>query len=352
MDTSLPCGTTSRSYKEDSAIIRTRNRHILFALFALLIIVGPFFLSSHMISLFTIIYIWIIAAHGLNILVGYCGQISLGHSAFMGIGAYTSATLGTNLGLPFWVSIPCAVLVAGFIGILFGLPSVRIKGFYLAMATLAAQFIMAFLFLHWESVTGGYAGMPAPEPELGGFMFDSELSYYYLVLFFAVLATFFAKNLARTKTGRAFVAIRDNDLAAEVMGMNLYAYKLLAFFIASCFAGLGGALWAHYAGHITPEEFTLNGSIWLLGMVIVGGLGRTMGAVFGVFAIKLLEEGTSYLSIELSQIWPTLGANFVSAIGVMGFAAALMLFLIFEPRGIEHSWGLLKKYYRNWPFSY
>ncbi|MDY7037533.1 MAG: branched-chain amino acid ABC transporter permease, partial [Thermodesulfobacteriota bacterium] len=204
MDVSLPCGTASRTYKEDMAIVRTVNRYILLVGFILLLIISPIFLKSHLISLFTIIGIWIIAAHGLNILVGYCGQISLGHSAFMGIGAYSSAVLGSELGFSFWVSMPCGIFISGLIGILFGLPSLRIKGFYLAMATLAAQFIMAFLFLHWEGVTGGYAGMPAPSPELGSLIFDSERSYYYLVMFFAALTTFLAKNLARTRTGRAF----------------------------------------------------------------------------------------------------------------------------------------------------
>ena len=194
--------------------------------------------------------------------------------------------------------------------------------------------------------------MPAPSPELGSLVFDSERSYYYLVMFFAALATFLAKNLARTRTGRAFVAIRDNDLAAEVMGMDLFRYKLLAFFIASCFAGLGGSLWAHYTGHITPEEFTLTGSIWFLGMIIIGGLGSTMGTIFGVCAIKLLEEGTSYLSSVLANAWPTLGANFISAIGAMSFAGILIIFLIFEPRGLDHRWQLVKSYYRHWPFSY
>ena len=348
----MPCGVASRSYEDDSAILRTKLHWVLVAALLVILVTIPLYTSLDLLNLFNTIGIWIVASYGLNLLTGYCGQISLGHAAFMGVGAYTSAILVSKVGMPFWITLPCAALMAGLAGIVFGLPSLRIKGFYLAMATLAAQLILSFAFIRWTGLTGGYAGMPAPSPELGGFTFESDQSYFYLILFVVVLATLAAKNIARSRAGRAFVAVRDNDLAAELMGINPFRYKLLAFFIASCFAGAAGALWAHYIGHVTAEQFTLWNSIWFLGIVIVGGLGSTTGTIFGVFFIKGLEYGTDYATTVVASAYPTFGGNIIASVSQIVFAMAIALFLIFEPRGLAHRWEMFKHYYRLWPFSY
>lgn len=348
----LPAGTSNSSYSQDMAIVRTRSQWglALAALFLLLII--PLFTSSYILNLMIGIAINIVAVHGLSILTGYCGQISIGHAAFVAIGAYTSAILATDLGFPFWIALPCSGIVAGLIGIVFGLPSLRVKGFYLVMATLAAQFIVHFiLMLNPYELTGGSFGLTAPAPKIGGLVFNSAHSFYYIALGTCILATFLAKNLARMDVGRAFIAIRDNDIAAEVMGINLYRSKLLAFFLGCFFAGVAGSLFVHYMGTVSPDRFTLLQSIWFLGMLIIGGMGSTVGVVFGVTFVQVLEELTVILSTSLGQAFPMMAMQ-AAAFAQIIFGLVVVLFLVFEPRGLAHRWQLLKASYRLWPFSY
>lgn len=348
----LPCGAYSESYQEDKAIFRTKTHWLLLALAFVLAATMPLYSGDYVLGIFNMIFVWIIAAHGLNLLLGYCGQISLGHAAFFGVGAYTSAFLTFKLGLPFWVSLPSAIVVAALLGLMFGLPSLRLKGFYLALATLAAQFILEFVFLHWVPVTGGYNGIQAPPITLGGIEIAGETSWFYFLGIFVVIATYAAHNLARSRTGRAFVAVRDNDLAAEVMGVNVSSTKITAFAVASAFAGAGGALWAHYLGHVFPTHFDLFTSIWFLGMLIIGGLGRTTGVFFGVFVVRWLEQGGDMIAFNLGQAIPWLGATFFVSAAQLFFAIVLILFIVLEPRGIAHRWEILKSYYRLWPFPY
>jgi len=192
-----------------------------------------------------------------------------------------------------------------------------------------------------------------PYASIGGYEFKTETSQYYLIMVIAVLATFFAKNLARTKVGRAFIAIRDNDLAAEVMGVNLLYYKLLAFFIGCFFAGIAGALLAHWIGFLNAEQFSLSESILYIGMIIIGGLGTTLGPIFGVVFIRLLQQ---VLTVELVPLleksFTTMPAGFATGVTPMLFGLVIVLFLILEPRGLAHRWALFKAAYRLWPFSY
>ena len=293
----------------------------------------------------------IIGVLGLTLLTGYAGQISLGHMAFVAVGAYTVGILMSDLSFPFWAALPCAGLVSGFIGLIFGLPSLRVRGFYLVIATLAAQFIIMHVIIHLPSLTGGTAGLHIPYIKIGDFAFKSDLSYYLLTMVFVVICILLAKNMARTKVGRAWIAIiRDNDLSAEVMGVSLFSYKLLAFFVGCFFAGIAGALWAPYLRTILPESFTLMGSVWYLGYIIVGGMGSIMGPICGVVFITLLGEFTGDLVTALATNFPALG-GFVTASGYLVFGLVIILFLIFEPRGIAHRWGLIKASYRLWPFS-
>ncbi len=273
----------------------------------------------------------------------------------MSVGAYTSGVLTTKLGFSFWAALPCAALSAGVIGLIFGLPSLRVKGFYLAMATLAAQFIIPAIIANpLEPLTGGVHSLKVPPPEIGGFVFRTPQSMFYIIIPIAVLMTFFAKNLVRTGVGRAFVAIRDNDLAAEVQGVNVFAYKLLAFFICSVYAGVAGCLWAHWMRAINPDHFTMMDSIWYVGMMIVGGMGSTAGAVFGVSFLRILDEltktGVTWLS-SLS-IMGTSGAFIQASLGPIVYGLVITLFIIFEPRGLAHLWEMFKASYRLRPFAY
>jgi branched-chain amino acid transport system permease protein len=299
-----------------------------------------------------IFFIQLIAVLGLMLLTGYCGQISIGQAAFMAVGAFTSAILVTTLGWPFLVSLCCAIIASVVVGLVFGLPALRIKGFYLAVSTLAAQFIIVWLIIHLPSLTGGTDGMRVARVKILGFVFDTHFKYYYLCLGFAALFTYFAKNLVRSRVGRAWIAIRDNDITAEVMGVNLANYKLLAFAMCSAFAGVSGALWAHYVPAINYEHFTLWDSIWFLAMIVIGGLGTITGAIFGTAFIRLLDEVVTTLFPILSSIVPGFGEESLAGALLAMYGLAVVLFLIFEPRGIAHRWEMFKSWYRLWPFRY
>ncbi len=341
-------GTFRENYGQDMAIFHSRSQWgALLAFFALLL-VFPLFASDRMITITTMIGIAIISVHGLNILTGYCGQISMGHVGFMAVGAYVSAILTAKLGWPFWCALPCAALGAGVLGLVFGLPSLKIRGFYLIMATLAAHFIIIWIILQFRSLTGGPDGMAVPKPQFGSLIIDSKARYYYLVMAVAGLATYGAVNIVRTRAGRAFVAIRDNDLAAEVMGINLWVYKLQAFFIGCLYAGVAGALLVHYYGFASVDQFPFMDSVWYLGMLIVGGMGSIAGCVLGAVALKLLDELVTVMGPVLAA---AVAAQAAASLALMARGVVIILFLIFEPRGLVHLWGMIKAYVRLWPFS-
>ena len=347
----LPAGVRNFSYAKDMAIFRTKTHWAMLLLLFVLLFTAPLYFGNHWLSVANLIGITIIAATGLNILTGYCGQLSIGHAGFIAVGAYTSAVLTNRLEMPFLVGLISAGLLTGFVGMVFGIPSVRVKGFYLAISTIAAQFIIIWIINHWAGVTGGGNGISVPPAEIAGITFVSQGSQFYLITGIAILVVFFAKNLARTRAGRAFIAIRDNDLAAEVMGINLFRYKLLAFFIGCFLAGIAGSLMAHWIGFINAEHFNIMDSILYIGMIIIGGLGTTVGPIFGVLFIRLLQQGISFISPVLESTF-NLPAGFTSGIGPMVFGLVIILFLILEPRGLAHRWQLFKVSYRLWPFSY
>jgi len=331
------------------AIFRTRlDWGMLFA-FLLFLLTCPLFLSDRILTIMTMIGIAIISVHGLNILTGYCGQISIGHVGFMAVGAYISAILTAKLGWSFWTALPCAALAAGIAGLIFGLPSLKIKGFYLIMATIAAHFIIIWLILQLYNVTGGPDGLAVPKPKIGSIVLKSKTSYFYLVMAIAALATLLAENIVRTRAGRAFVAIRDNDLAAEVMGISLWNYKLQAFFIGCVYAGVAGSLLVHYYGFASVDQFPFMDSVWYLGMLIVGGMGSTAGAIFGAVSLKLLDELVTIVGPILSAV---VAAQAAASLALITRGLVIILFLIFEPRGLAHRWGMIKAYYRLWPFSH
>jgi branched-chain amino acid transport system permease protein len=346
----LPCGTFNETYDKDMAIVRTRLQWVLLISGLLVSLVLPLFANDYMLSVVILIMIYVIASLGLNILTGYCGQISGAQAAFVATGAYASAILTTKAGLPFWLAVPSAGIITGLIGLVLGGPSLRIKGLYVIMATLAAQFIIMFVITRWKSFTGGTIGYAVPPPTLGGITFNTNRSYYYIVFVSVLVMTFIARNLVRTQVGRAFVAIRDNDLAAEVMGINVARYKLIAFFIGCAFAGVAGSLWAHWIKFIDPQQFTLAHSIRFLAYIIVGGLGTTVGPFFGVIFIELLMEG---LGVGFSALGGAIHGitSYLFASKEFLFGLIVVLFLIFEPRGIAHRWALFKAAYRLHPFT-
>jgi len=335
------------------AIFRTKTHWALFIGLMVLLFTAPLYWSNYWLGVANLIGITIIAATGLNILTGYCGQLSIGHAGFIAVGAYASAALTGRLGLPFPLGLVSAGLVAGLVGMVFGIPSLRVKGFYLAISTIAAQFIIIWVINHWTSVTGGFVGLSVPYASIGGLTFDTEGKQFYLIMGITALTIYFAKNLARTRVGRAFVAIRDNDLAAEVMGINLFRYKLIAFFIGCFLAGIAGSLLAHWMWFLSAEFFSLAESILYVGMIIIGGIGTTLGPIFGAVFIRLLDQVlTQWVTPFLEGTFTMLPAGFATGITPMVFGLVIILFLILEPRGLAHRWQLFKAAYRLWPFSY
>ena len=300
-----------------------------------------------------LIKIFYIAVQGLNLLTGYTGQISLGQAAFMTTGGYISALLVNQLGWPFYLSMPAAALGAGVIGLIFGLPSLRVKGFYLVMATLAAQFIIPWFTRNtFKDLLNGAQGINVAVPTLVGLQINTPQRYLVLTLTVLIVTTIIAHNVSRSRLGRAFITIRDNDLAAEVLGVNLFRVKLQAFFLAAMFAGLAGALAAHQLRHINSETFNLTDSIILMGMLVIGGLGSNLGPFFGAIVVEMLIEIATILGPVFSDILPSTAYGAVQALRPLFFGAALMLFLIFEPRGLAYRWNLMKAAWRLRPFSH
>ncbi|MDZ7696843.1 MAG: branched-chain amino acid ABC transporter permease [Deltaproteobacteria bacterium] len=349
-----PCGNFNVSYKEELSIFGTDfGRLWMWIGILLLFAVVPFISSAYSLYILNSIGIYAIAAVGLNLLIGFTGQISLGHGAFFGVGAYAGAILATRLGFPFWLSVPLAGVVASGVGMIFGLPSARLKHLYLCIATLAGQFIVDYVLVQWESLTGGAMGIVVPSASLFGLDLGSDRSFFYVVFICFVLMTWIAVNLIRTRIGRAFIAIRDNDRAAEGMGIPVFPYKLLSFAISSFYAGFAGALYAYYMMSITPEPFNLGLSIEYVAMIIIGGLGSIPGAVFGSVFIVSLNEVLSMITEYLMNLGATTGAALtIAPLREFIYGLAIVLFIIFEPKGLAEVWRIVRSSFRLWPFSY
>jgi len=346
-------GIFDTSYIQDMSIFRTKYYSLGIAILILFFLILPLFGNDFWLAFVSTTAVTVIALQGLNILAGYCGQISIGHTAFMAVGAYTSTILATQLGLPFWLCLPIGGVGAGLVGLLFGLPSLRVKGYYLALTTIAAQYLIIYMIkTPFPEITGGAIALHVPEVKLGSFVLSTETHFYYFIMMMLVIMTFFAKSLMRSHLGRAFVAIRDNDIVSEAMGISLYKYKLMAFFIGCFYAGIAGSVWAAYVRVISPDDFTLVASIWQMGMLIIGGLGSTLGPFFGAIFIGALREICVIVGPWITSIIPQMGAQISASLVEMSFGITIILFLVLEPRGISHRWEILKDSYRFWPFSY
>ncbi len=347
----MRCGDFRETFAQDMAIFETAFARRALVAFLLLLLAVPLVAGSYWLDVANRIGIAVIGAVGLNILTGFTGQISLGNAAFLAVGAYTTALLAGRFALPFPLVIPAAGAATALVGMVFGIPSLRLKGLYLAMATLAAHFVVEFTVVHWESVTGGVNGTSVPAPHLLGLSLDSDARLFYLILPLAAFLLLFAKNLFRTRTGKAFVAIRDHDISAEVMGVNVFKYKLLSFGVSSFYVGVAGSLLAYQARIISPENFPITVAIDYLAMVIIGGLGSVLGSILGAVFITLMPELLRLLSGTLSGTFPHMVQLFASL--KMGlFGLTIVLFLMFEPDGMAARWHRIRNYWKLYPFSY
>ncbi len=352
-----------RDYYEDIEVFSSGT--VLFwsiALFVFLFTL-PLYLSSYNVYLFNIILVHVILAVGLNILVGYTGQISLGHAGFFAIGAYGTALLMTHLGLPFFVAIIAAGLIAAFFGFIIGLPALRLEGPYLAIATLGFGLTIMHIIGRWD-IFGGRMGIQTPPLDIGipqwglSALLDSDVKMYYLILVIAVVMVIGARNMMKTRIGRAFVAIRDDDIAAEVMGVNLLAFKTLSFAVSAFYAGVAGGLFGFVLGFFDPFTFNLILSIIFLVMIVVGGLGSVLGAVLGASLITYLQydllknvDEMPYLGDVL--VW--ISRKLFTVIGLENFNSIMLGLImlgivIFEPLGMFGIWIRIKKYWKTWPF--
>ncbi len=350
-----PCGDFRTTYKADTRIFETRFILLLTIMTVVALCFAPLFLDAYYLTLFIQVSYLGIAALGLNILVGFTGQISLGHGAFFGFGAFASAWISNSFAIPVWLSIPLAGVLTMAVGMMFGLPAARIKGLYLAIATLSAQFIIEDFFARADWFSGGSYGAAADPVSLFGMDFDSDQSFFYIALFALVFMYLWGTNLMRSRDGRAFVAVRDHYLSAEIMGINLTWYRLLSFGVSSFYAGIGGALYGHYLGFVSAEGFTLMMSVQFLAMIIIGGLGSVQGALLGTIFIVLLPE---VLEATVSLIGSTglmdagtLVEN-LAYFKEMAVGLVIILFLIFEPDGLAHRWKQIKSYWKFYPFAY
>jgi len=341
-------GDFRESYRHDEALFATPVARAWFAALLAALLLFPLVGSGYLVGLACVLGIHVIASAGLNIMTGYTGLISLGHAAFMGVGCYTAAYFAQR-GLPFVLTLPLAGLFAAALGVVVGMPSLRIKGLYLAVATLAMQFLLVYVFREWDSVTGGVRGVNVPPAELLGVKLDTDQRMAWLIAACAVALLLAARNLFRTRVGRAFIAIRDKDISAEVLGIDLLRYKLAAFAIGSFYAGVAGALLAYYYRAMTPEYFTLQLSIFYLAAIIVGGLGSTLGSILGAVFMTLVPEALRAIVSFIAQ-WAPRAVEILSPIQQVVFGLLIIGFLVFEPHGLLEIWRRVRRFFHLWPF--
>ncbi|MTI09505.1 MULTISPECIES: branched-chain amino acid ABC transporter permease [Curvivirga] len=352
-------GDFKTSYAADQSILSIKlDRYFVIGLIAFGVIVVPMIGNDYWLgSLLIPVLVLSIAALGLNILTGYAGQLSLGTGAFMATGAYMAYKVATNLA---FLGAPVAIIIGGlsaaFAGVLFGLPSLRIKGFYLAVTTLAAQFFLLWLFTHVDwFVNYSISGVPSiPPMEFFGVLISgaeaTTEARYLFVLGFAIILGLAARNLARCKMGRGWMAIRDMDIAAEIIGIDPLKAKLSAFAISSFYCGVAGALWAFcFINTVEPGAYDINRSFQILFMVIIGGLGSILGSFLGAAFIVLLPI---FLNNAPQWIGLNLTSDVISHMEIMIFGALIVFFLIVEPHGLARLWQIAKEKLRRWPFPY
>lgn len=342
-----PAGDFKITYTQDMTLLDSAFNRVGFALLLLILVLAPVWMQKFIFLLSTI-GIFAIGACGLGLLTGFTGQISLGHAAFMAIGAYSSAIITRSLGLPFLLALPLAGLVSFLFGAVVALPSVRIKGLYLAIATLAFQFLTEYAIIH---IAGGVGAISVRAPSIGTFRLRTETQFYYLLLVVWVLSGVAAANIVKSRIGLAFMAVRDRDYAAQVLGINLLYYKVLAFGIAAFYAGIAGSLWAHYAKLITPEHFSIVQSIDYVAMVVMGGLTSVWGPHLGAALVILLSQGLKIITPAVIDLLPAFG-KIATPLREIVFGVILIVLLIWEPGGIAVLLKKLKKKLDLWPFAY
>ncbi len=363
--TFLPCGEYHQNYHEDHAWWQTKFIKAKMVALMLVLFVGiPLVADEYWLSVCNQVGYTVLGAMGVQLLIGFCGQVTLGHAAFLAVGAYTSTLLVLEFpwpklfidaGLAYPISIFVAAIVAGIWCVLFGLPSAKVKGFYLILTSMAAQFITVdFIITQYISQIGGRGqafSLPVGTIKIGPWVIDSDLKVYFMMLVLVIVIVAGVLNLLRSRVGRAWVAIRDNDISAEVMGINVVQYKLIAFFVAGFIGGVAGAFWISNLAAISPEHFPWFWSLWLVGVILIGGVGSIHGTIFGSIFMVVVMELLQMAVIPLASSYPKLLMDFLF-IKEAAFGLAICAFMIFEPNGLAYRWWQTKNYFNLWPFSY
>jgi len=331
------------SYDQDIDLFKFAHDRFWYGVLIVALIGAPLVVDDFTISVLQSVAGTALAGLGLMVLIGFTGQVSLGHAAFLGIGAYAEAVL-LSKGVPFPLAPVLAAAISGAAGLLIAVPALRLVGLYLAIATFAFLIIVQEVLTRWESLTGGNNGMRVPDMLLFGYNIEADWERYYVVLFFTLVCFIGVINLMRSPTGRAMVAIRDSEIAAQSLGVNVAYYKTVAFFISAAITGLAGALFAHKANFLSPEGFGVIASFNMLVLVVVGGLGSIHGAVFGAIFVIFLPQA---LSIVKDWLPPAIGHQPGLEAGVFGLI--LVCTILFEPLGIYGRWMKIKFWFSMFP---
>ena len=346
----MASGYFRTSYAKDLALVRTRFQGAWLAAFTMALLAFPFLASPFQVDLACQVFLACIGALALMLLTGYAGQISLGHAGLIAAGAFTVGILVREFNAPFWITLPAAGLIGAMLGIVFGLPSLRLRGLYLAVSTLALHFLVIYVGGEYETRRGFSTGIVIDPPKLGSISISDGRAWYFILLAAAVATLLLSLNLIRARTGRAWRAIRARETVAEALGIGIAAYKLLAFVLSSAITAVAGALFAYYRGFVSVEAFTLFLTIQYVAMVIVGGMGSLLGAVLGAAFITIfpyLIEG-ALMALPGAQRFVSL----VFAVNYAAFGLVMILFLVFEPLGLVGIWRRVQSYFVLWPYKH
>ncbi len=342
-------GYFKTSYRADLSLVETRTRWLFLALLIIGLVCFPFIASPFLLDLASQVYLSLIGAVALMLLTGFAGQISLGHAGFIAAGAYVTAILFRELNAPIWVTLPASGLAGAVLGVIFGLPSLRLKGVYLALSTLAMHFIVTYMGAEYETRRDFATGIVIKPPSIGPFTIKDPLAWYFLLLFAAAVTLVFSINLVRSRSGRAWVAIRDREVVAEAIGVKVPLYKLSAFVTGAVMTSISGCLFAYYRGFVSVEAYSLFLTIQYVAMIIIGGLGTILGAVLGTIFVVLLPYTIDAVGRALQV--PDRLTTYMFAIQYASFGLIMIIFLVLEPGGLVAIWNRVRNYFILWPFK-
>lgn len=338
------------SYRQEMALTKTRLERLSLFVFIALLLAYPHLASAFYLDLANQVFLASIGALSLMLLTGYAGQISLGHAGLLAAGAFTAGILFKEFNAPIFVTIPAAAFVGALLGVIFGLPSLRLRGLYLAVSTLALHFIVVYLGGEYETKRGYSTGITIDAPGMLGFRIYGGKVWYFILLAFAAGTLLICVNLLRSRTGRAWRAIHAHETVAEALGISVAGYKLLAFVISSAMAAVAGALFAYYRSFVSVEAFSLFLSIQYVAMIIIGGMGSLLGALLGAVFVTIFPYLIEAALLKLPDAQAYAGVLF--AVNYAAFGAVMILFLVFEPQGLVGIWRRIQTYFLLWPFKH